>query len=140
MMPIFTFFTTHLLIFLVVEISLMPACSPGSLVREKAGMDRIELSLNEGQIATVSGTDLTIEVKKVVDFTSTGCLGGPVGCPDHVQLQVTLGKESKEIVLHIAHTGVQREQRINRADIFGYRIDLIALKDKQGILSIEKTK
>lgn len=137
---VFRFLAPSLLIFLVFEFSLMPACSPGSMVREEAGMDKVQSRLKEGQIAKISGTDLTIEVKKVTDFTSEGCLGGAVGCSDHVQLQVTLGKESREITLYFAHTGVQKEQGINRADIFGYRIVLMALKGKEAIFSIEKTK
>lgn len=108
------------------------------MVREEAGMEKVELSLKEEQITKVSGTDLTIEVKQVVDYTSTGCLGGPVGCPDHALLQVTLGKESKEITLYFAHTVVRRKQGVNRANIFGYSIALMAIREKQVILSIEK--
>lgn len=134
----FRFLARSLLIFLLVESSLMQACAQVSMVREEAGMGKVELSLKEAQITKVSGTDLTVEVKKVVDYTSWGCLGGPVGCPDHVQMQVTLGKESREITLHIAHTGVQKEQGINRADIFGYTIALMAIREKQVILTIEK--
>lgn len=93
----------------------------------------------EGQITKISGTDLTIKVRGVVDYTSRGCLGGAVGCPDHVQLQVALGKESKDITLYFAHTGVQREQGINRADIFGHSITLVALQGKEVTLSIEKS-
>lgn len=136
----FRFLTPSLVLFLVVESSLMQACAQVSMVREEAGMEKVELSLQEEQRAKVSGTDLIIEVKQVVDYTSRGCLGGPVGCPDHVQLQVTLGKESKEIVLHIAHTGVQKEQGINRADIFGSTISLITLRGKEVTLSVEKGK
>lgn len=136
----FRFFALGLLVFFVVEISLLPACSPGSVVRDEASMDEVELSLKEGQATKVSGTDLTIEVKKVVDLTSHGCLGGLYGCPDRVELQLTLGKESKEITLYFAHTVVQKEQGINRADIFGFRIALMVLKGKEAIFSIEKTK
>lgn len=57
----------------------------------------MELKLKEGDIARIPGTDLTIEAKKVVGLTPEGCLGGPVGCPDQVQLTVTRGKESEEI-------------------------------------------
>lgn len=137
---IFRFFTTNLLVFLLVEFSLMQACAQVSLVRGEAGMEKVELSLKEEQITKVSGTDLSIEVKGVVDFTSKGCLGGPVGCPDHVQLVVNQAQESKEITLYFAHTVVQREQGINQASIFGYRIALIALRDKQVTLSIERSK
>src|SRR3989338_379473 len=132
---IFRFIMISLLFFLVVEFSLMQACAQVSMVGGEGGMDKVELSLRERQITQAFGTDLNIELQKAKDFTSQGCLGGAVGCPDHVQLRVTSGKESKEITLYFAHTGIQKEQGINRADIFGFRIVLVALKGKEALLS-----
>jgi hypothetical protein len=98
------------------------------------------LNLKEGETAAVSGTDLTVDVKRVIDFTSQGCLGGPIGCPDQVQLEITRGKESKKIVLYVAHSQSQREQGINEADIFGYKILLTTLKGKQITLNIRANR
>ena len=41
------------------------------------------VTLTQGQTVDVPGTDLTIAVGQVTDFTSQGCLGGPLGCPHH---------------------------------------------------------
>jgi hypothetical protein len=100
----------------------------------------LELDLKEGQITRIPKTDITIEVRRVRDFTSEGCLGGPIGCRDYVELEVTQGKESKGIILYFANTRFQREQGINKANIFGYKILLIALQGKQVTLSIEENK
>jgi len=95
------------------------------------------LNLNEGQIVQVPGTDLTIEATKVSNFTSEGCLGGPVGCPDQVHLKVTHNKQSDEIILYFAHTQFQTDQGVNRSQVFGYTIALTRLDGKQLTLSIE---
>jgi hypothetical protein len=92
--------------------------------------------LAEGQTVQVTGTDLTITVRSVSDFTSEGCLGGPVGCLDNVQLEITGGTLSQQITLSAAHTEVQRDQGVNRTNVFGHEITLIALKKQQVVLDI----
>jgi hypothetical protein len=98
------------------------------------------LTLKEGQIAKVPEMDLTIEVREVRDFTSQGCLGGPVGCPDHVQLELVHGSERQQVILYVAHAQFQREQGVHHARIFGFVIALTALRGQQITLSIEKNR
>jgi hypothetical protein len=92
--------------------------------------------LAEGQTVQVAGTDLTIAVASVGDFTSQGCLGGPVGCLDTVQLEVTRGNLSQHITLSAAHTEIQRDQGVNHTKVFGHEITLATLKNKQVVLNI----
>src|SRR5258705_13279477 len=90
--------------------------------------------LTEGQMVQVTGTNLTITVRSVRDYTSAGCLGGPVGCGDHVQLEVTQGNVSQQIILYAAQTEIQREQRVNRTNVSGHEITLVTLQKKQVVL------
>jgi hypothetical protein len=93
--------------------------------------------LAEGQTVQVAGTDLTIAVGSVRDFTSQGCLGGPIGCLDTVQLEVTRGNLSQHITLSAAHTEIQRDQGVNRTKVFDHEITLVTLKNKQVVLNID---
>ena len=93
--------------------------------------------LAEGQTVQVAGTDLTITVGSVGDFTSRGCLGGPIGCLDTVQLEVTRGNVSQHITLSAAHTEIQRDQGVNRTKVFDHEITLVTLKNKQVVLNID---
>ena len=95
------------------------------------------ISLAEGQTAQVPGTGLTITVESVRDSTSQGCLGGPVGCLDTVQLEVTRGNLSQHITLSAAHTEIQRDQGVNRTKVFDHEITLVLLKNKQVVLNID---
>jgi hypothetical protein len=104
----------------------------------KAMAQVLVVTLTEGQTVDVPGTDLTIAVRRVTDFTSQGCLGGPVGCPDQVEMEVMRGEESQPIRLYVAHTEAQRTQGIQQASVFGYHIALTALYGQQVTLSIEK--
>jgi hypothetical protein len=92
--------------------------------------------LAEGQTIQVTGTDLTITVRSVKDLTSQGCLGGPIGCADTVQFEITRGNQSQQITLSAAHTETQKQQGVNRTTVFGHEINLVAVKDKQVILDI----
>ena len=116
-----------------------PAPSP-SPDRSLAQATAAAWNLQEGQIARVSGTDLTVKVIQVRDLTSEGCLRGPIGCPDQVHLEVTQGANSQQIVLYVAHTQFQREQGVNQANIFGYKMVLLALQGKHLALAIEKNQ
>jgi hypothetical protein len=93
--------------------------------------------LAEGQTVQVTGTDLTITARSAGDFTSEGCLGGPIGCPDNVQLEITRSNLSRQIILSAAHTKIQRDQGVNRTKVFGHEITLISLKNKQIILNVD---
>jgi hypothetical protein len=102
----------------------------------KVAAQVLVVTLTEGQTVDVPGTDLTIAVRRVTDFTSQGCLGGPVGCPDQVEMEVRRGEESQPIRLYVAHTEAQRTQGIQQASVFGYHIALTALHGQQVTLSI----
>ena len=84
--------------------------------------------LAEGHTVQVAGTDLTIAVGSVRDFTSQGCLGGPIGCLDTVQLEITRGNLSQQITLSAARTEIQRDQGVNRTKVFDHEITSVTLK------------
>ncbi len=92
--------------------------------------------LTEGQITGIKGTDLTIIVRSAKDFTSEGCLGGPVGCEDYVELEVVHRRERQQIILYRAQTEFQKQQGVDRTNLFDYDITLIALERKQVVLRI----
>jgi hypothetical protein len=92
--------------------------------------------LAEGETVQVPGTDLTISATSVRDFTSEGCLRGPIGCLDTAQLKITRDNLSQQITLSVAQTETQRSQGINRTKVFDYEITLINLKNKQVVLDI----
>jgi hypothetical protein len=92
--------------------------------------------LTEGEVTKIAGTDLTIAVKAVKDFSSEGCLGGPVGCKNYVELEVAHRKERQQIILYAAQTEFQKQQGVNRTNLFGYEIGLIALQKKQVVLNV----
>jgi hypothetical protein len=94
------------------------------------------ISLAEAQTAQVPGTGLTITVESVRDSTSQGCLGGPIGCPDNVQLQITRGNLRQQVTLSAAHTEGQRDQGVNRTKVFGHEITLVTLQNKQVVLDV----
>jgi len=92
----------------------------------------------EGQRVDVPGTELTVAVKAVKDFTSEGCLGGPVGCRDHAEMEVTRGGDSQAVVLYVPRTDAERTRGVAEARVFGYRLILTALHGKRITLSVEK--
>lgn len=94
------------------------------------------LVLAEGQAARVPGTDVTVAVLRVRDFTGEGCLGGPAGCPDHAEVEVTRGTETRRAVLHRAHTPAQRAQGVDRASVLGVDLVLTALAGRQATLAV----
>jgi hypothetical protein len=106
----------------------------------KAVGQSLDVILTEGQEVDVRGTGLAIIVRAVRDFTSQGCLGGPVGCQDHVELEVRHGGENQQIRLHVALTEAQRAQGIQQTSVFGYHIALTALHGRSVTLRIDKTQ
>jgi hypothetical protein len=92
--------------------------------------------LAEGQTIQVPGTDLTIIATSVRDFTSEGCLRGPIGCLDTVQLKITRDNISQQITLSAVQTEIQKSQEINRTKVFDHEITLVNLKNKQVVLDI----
>jgi hypothetical protein len=92
--------------------------------------------LAEGQTVQVPGTDLTITATSVRDFTSEGCLGGPIGCLDTVQLKIIRDNLDQQITLSPLTTQVQRSRDTNRTKVFDHEITLVHLKNKQVVLDI----
>ncbi len=90
--------------------------------------------LAEGQTAQVPGTDVTITVGLVRDSTSQGCLGGPIGCLDTVQLEIASSNLRQQITLSAAHTEIQRDQGVSQTKVFGHEITLVAVNKKQVVL------
>ena len=75
-------------------------------------------------------------VMDVNDFTSEGCLRGPIGCFDNVQLEITRSNLSQQIALAAPHTELQSAKRIDRVNVFGHEITLVSLKNKQVVLNV----
>ena len=78
--------------------------------------------LAEGQTVQVPGTDLTITATSIRDLASEGCLGGPVGCLDTVQLKITRDNLDQKITLSVAQTEIHRSREINRTKVFDHQI------------------
>src|SRR5205809_6373886 len=68
------------------------------------------VSLRDGQTVTIAGTGLTITASKVTDFSSTGCLGGPIGCRGQAELEVTRGAELRRSTLYRLHAPPEKRQ------------------------------
>jgi hypothetical protein len=98
----------------------------------------IEFTLSQGQSTEIPGIDLKVEAIQVRDLTSQGCMGGPIGCPDSVELNVARATQSEQVALQVAHTEAQKAQRINQANAFGYRITLKDLQHGLAILLIDR--
>jgi hypothetical protein len=97
----------------------------------------IEFTLSQGKSFEVAGIGLKVEATKVRDLTSEGCLGGPKGCPDSVDLNIAHGTESRQLTLQVAHTLAQKAQGIHQARAFGYRVTLKALRHGLATLRID---
>jgi hypothetical protein len=132
-------------------LGLLVTGEPVSAPAGAAAPQGLVVSLRAGQSATIAGTGLTITALKVTDFSSTGCLGGPIGCRDQAELEVTRGGESRQITLSrlhaplekLAERGVQPfPERLGsrHAELFGYMITLTALHATQVTVRVEKAK
>jgi len=115
-------------------------CGHGPLSDAGTGLGLpIEFNLSEGQSIGFSQLGLRVEATKVSDFTSEGCLGGPIGCPDSIQLSITRDAQSagQQVTLQVAHTGDQDARGINQADAFEYRITLMGMQNAVATLLID---
>ena len=90
--------------------------------------------LAEGQTVQVPGTDLTITATSVRDFTSEGCLGGPIGCLDTVQLKITRDNLDQRITLSPVKTEIQRSRETNRSKVFDHEITLLKSDEFTSVL------
>ena len=96
------------------------------------------LLLKEGESAFVPGTEIKIHVKSVIGLTSSGCMGGPVGCRDRVTIEIQSSKDNKvEAILESAKTVDQKKRKIDQTSIHGKTIRLIRLNNKEVELVVE---
>ncbi len=100
----------------------------------------IEFTLSEGHSIELSRLSLRVEATKVLDVTSQGCLGGPSGCQDYIELLITRDSSSRSqlITLHVAHTEGQAAEGINQGDAFEYRITLKDMRNAVATLLIDR--
>jgi len=109
---------------LVAAIVSLAGCN-GSVAESGQG---IALDLEKGRRAVVSGTDLAIDVAAVQNLTAQGCLGGPIGCRDSVEIVVARGQESQRVALHLPRTPDEIAHGVNRVRLFGYVITLVGIE------------
>ena len=96
------------------------------------------VQLKEGESAFVPGTEIKIFVKSVIDLTSSGCMGGPIGCRDQVTIEIQSSKDNTlEVVLETAKTVDQKKRKIDQTSIHGKTIRLIRLNKKEVELVVE---
>ncbi len=96
------------------------------------------VQLKEGESAFVPGTEIKIVVKSVIDLTSSGCMGGPIGCRDQVTIEIQSSKDNRlEVVLETAKTVDQKKRKIDQTSIHGKTIRLIRLNKKEVELVVE---
>jgi hypothetical protein len=104
-------------------------CSPNLYADDQKGQ-RV-LRLNEGENGFVSGSEIKIFVKSVIDRTSSGCMGGPIGCRDQVTIEIQSGENTSVVVLEPAKTPDQKARKIDQTSIHGRTIRLIRLSKKE---------
>jgi hypothetical protein len=109
------------------------------VVSEAAGpSEPARLTLRQGATGTLEHANITVTMLEVSDLTSAGCLGGPVGCPDHARIRVSDRNSEQELKLYTAHTEHQRKTGVNQATVFGYRITLQSVRHYEATLILEK--
>lgn len=97
----------------------------------------LEIDLVEGQNSKVLGTDIFIKAIKVDDLTGRGCLGGPLGCADRAELEVSRHLVRKNITLLSPQTAGVKKAGKDKALAFGYTISLLTIKDKKITVRVE---
>jgi hypothetical protein len=97
------------------------------------------MRLKEGESAFVPGTQTKIVIQSVIDSTSSGCLGGPIGCRDRVTIEIHSGNKSEEVVLQLAKTDAQKERKIDQTSKHGKTIHLAKVNKKEVELVFEES-
>lgn len=97
----------------------------------------LEIDLIEGQNTKVLGTDIFIQAVKVDDLTGRGCLGGPLGCADRVELEVSRRLVRENIILLSPKTAGVRSAGNDKAIAFGYTISLLRIDNKKITVRVE---
>lgn len=97
----------------------------------------LEIDLVEGQNTRVAGTDIFIKALKVDDLTGRGCLGGPLGCADRAELEVSRHFVRQNITLLSPTTAGVKKAEKDKALAFGYTISLLSIHDKNITIRVE---
>jgi hypothetical protein len=98
----------------------------------------VQFDISEGRTAQFPAIALTVEALRVRDSTSLGCLGGPAGCRDGVDLNVARGTATRQLSLQVAHTKDQAAEGINRGETLGYRFTLTAMQGAVATLVVDE--
>jgi hypothetical protein len=97
----------------------------------------LEIDLVEGQNTKVLGTDIFIKALKVDDLTGRGCLGGPLGCADRAELEVSRRLVRQNVILLSPKTAGVRSGGKDKAQAFGYTISLLRIDNKEITVRVE---
>jgi hypothetical protein len=101
--------------------------------------DKRAIHLKENETSILPGTNITIAVKSVIDLTSKGCLGGPIGCRDRVIIEIIDGTKSRNLTLEIAKTPEQKKQKIDQIIINDKILRLTGINKKEADFVVEES-
>lgn len=89
--------------------------------------------IKTGERVVVSG--LTLEAISITALTNQGCQGGPIGCPDSIELQVTgVGVAPQSLTLVVL--GGSTQTASSERTVFGHRIVLSEITADSATLGI----
>lgn len=77
---------------------------------------------------------LLFEVKNITSLTNQGCLGGPTGCPDNVELQISFEGETQNITLVVL--GGEMQTASSERIVFGHRVVLSSVSQNEAMLGV----
>ena len=97
----------------------------------------LDIDLVEGQSSKVLGTDMFIKALNVDDLTGRGCLGGPLGCADRVEVEVSRYFIRQTFNLLSPKQGGVSQAGKDKATAFGYTFSLIRINDKSVTIRVE---
>jgi hypothetical protein len=103
------------------------APSAGSLSVPSEGKLLAEVEMAAGESRTLPDLGLSLKLISVQE-SGERCLGGPLGCPVRVRLQVKKGDET-ETVRVVGRAGLASSAR-RGAEAFGYRIGVSRRSDR----------
>jgi hypothetical protein len=101
--------------------------------------DKQAIHLKETETSILPGTNITIAVKSVIDLTSKGCLGGPIGCRDRVIIEIIDGTKSQNVTLEIPKTPEQKKQKIDQTIINDKILRLTGINKKEADFVVEES-
>jgi hypothetical protein len=80
---------------------------------------------------------LGVTVTSIDARTSSGCLGGPRGCTDAVDVRVTLESQEEVVRLRAPRTASEREARVDQARVFERVLALKELRPDRVPLTLQ---